>query len=153
MYDSCSIWCVPGKWMEMCVTGSLCLFILLLLLAGWQSSSFRCNSHSQSTGTASAISISIPNSKQLPIVYLFLQLVVDFPSGLMVLVAPPIYRFPLRLHEFINCHTSLISSRRTEVCSVETVPSLNFPWPLRQSALYLRRLLISLMTIDDRKRL
>jgi len=40
-----------------------------------------------------AISISIPNSKQLPIVYLFLQLVVDFPSGPMVMVVPPILQF------------------------------------------------------------
>lgn len=144
VYVACR-WCMARKWMEMCVTGSLCLSSLRAILqVEW-------NSHSRST--TSAISISIPNSRQLPIVYLFLQLVVDFLSGSVVEVP----RRPLRSSSSTNSSIAALSWSRAGARKLldpnGPKPSRNFPRPLWQAALHLRRLLISLMTIDDRTRL
>lgn len=108
--------CLENGWK--CVSPGLCV-------------SPPCGPSSNSSGTPipdplpfhSAISISIPNSRQLPIVYLFLQLVVDFLSGLVELPPPsPFAPSPPRIHQLPH-YLDLEPGHSTEAYSIRTGPN------------------------------
>lgn len=108
--------------------------LCLCLDNGWKcvSPGLWASSLTQQTSTASAISIS--SSKQLPIVYSFLQLVVDFLSCLADAGSRTFS--PARLLASVNSSTATLSWSKPGAPK-PTLTKRNFPWHLWQVALYL----------------